>query len=117
VVTAGAFPNTYRVRWSVPANLRASLIICSRNAKLLKRCLEAVEKHTAHPHREFVIVQHRAGDIAAMDRLLEYLRLRARAIHGPFNFAAMNNLGARHATGDVLVFMNDDVEPLENPNG
>ena len=32
---------------------------------------------------------------------------------GPFNFAAMNNLGARHATGEVLVFLNDDVEPLD----
>ena len=51
VVTVGAFPNTYRVRWSVPANLRASLIVCSRNAKLLQRCLEEVEKHTSHPHR------------------------------------------------------------------
>ena len=33
-VVTGGFPNTYRVRWSVPANLRASLIVCSRNAKL-----------------------------------------------------------------------------------
>ncbi|MGD0359266.1 MAG: glycosyltransferase [Bryobacteraceae bacterium] len=114
VVTAGASPNTYRVRWPVPANAKASLIICSRNAKLLKRCLEAVEKHTAHSQREFVIVQHRAGDIAAMDRLLNTCACVRVPYTGPFNFAAMNNLGARHATGSVLVFMNDDVEPLEN---
>ena len=86
VVTAGAFPNTYRVRWSVPANLQASLIICSRNAKLLKRCLEAVAKHTAHAHREIVVVQHRTGDIAAMDRLLDNLRLRARAVYRAIQF-------------------------------
>jgi GT2 family glycosyltransferase len=113
-VTAGAFPNTYRVRWSVPANLRASLIVCSRNPKLLKRCLDAVERRTAHARREIVVVQHRAGDIAAMDRLLDagtYVRV---PYTGPFNFAAMNDLGARHATGDVLVFMNDDVEPLDS---
>jgi GT2 family glycosyltransferase len=113
-VTAGAFPNTYRVRWSVPANLRASLIVCSRNPKLLKRCLDAVERRTAHARREIVVVQHRAGDIAAMDRLLDagsYVRV---PYTGPFNFAAMNNLGARHAAGDVLVFMNDDVEPLDS---
>jgi O-antigen biosynthesis protein len=114
LVTAGAFPNTYRVCWSVPANLRASLIVCSRNAKLLKRCLEAVEKHTAHAHREIVVVQHRAGDIAAMDRLLRTCSCAHVPYTGPFNFAAMNNLGARHSSGDVLVFMNDDVEPLES---
>ena len=114
VVTPGAFPNTYRVRWPVPANLRASLIVCSRNAKLLKRCLEATEKHTAYANREFVIVQHRTGDIAAMDRLLDACACLRVPYTGPFNFAAMNNLGARHATGDVLVFMNDDIEPLES---
>ena len=32
---------------------------------------------------------------------------------GPFNFSRMNNLGARTATGEVLVFLNDDVTPLE----
>jgi GT2 family glycosyltransferase len=114
IVTAGAFPNTYRVRWSVPANLRASLIVCSRNAKLLKRCLQTVGERTAYAHREVVIVQHRAGDIAAMDRLLDTYDCVRVPYTGPFNFAAMNNLGARHATGDVLVFMNDDVEPLES---
>jgi GT2 family glycosyltransferase len=114
VVTLGAFPNTYRVRWSIPANLRASLIVCSRNAKLLKRCLDAVEKHTAYAHREIVIVQHRTGDIAAMDRLLDACACVRVPYTGPFNFAAMNNLGARKATGDVLVFINDDVEPLES---
>jgi len=113
VVTEGAFPNTYHVRWPFPANLRASLIICSRNAKLLKRCLEAIEQHTAHAHREIVVVKHHAGDIAAMERLLASTPCEHATYTGPFNFAAMNNLGARQATGDVLVFINDDVEPLE----
>jgi GT2 family glycosyltransferase len=114
VVTAGAFPNTYCVRWPVPANLRASLIICSRSPRLLEGCLEAIEKHTAHAHREIVVVQHRTGDIAAMDRLLDASDCVRVPYTGPFNFAAMNNLGARQAGGDVLVFMNDDVEPLES---
>jgi O-antigen biosynthesis protein len=114
VVTEGPFPNTYRVRWSVPDGLRASLIICSRNAKLLKRCLETINRHTANANWELVIVQHRVGDIRAMDRLLDACACVRAPYTGPFNFAAMNNLGAGQATGDVLVFMNDDVEPLES---
>ncbi|MGD0632627.1 MAG: glycosyltransferase [Terracidiphilus sp.] len=113
VVTAGAFPNTYRVRWPVSASLRASLIVCSRNARLLGGCLEAVEQHTAHANRELIIVQHRAGDMPSMDRFLGGRNCVRVPYTGPFNFAAMNNLGARHATGDVLVFLNDDTEPLD----
>jgi GT2 family glycosyltransferase len=113
-VVAGAFPNTYRVRWSVPADLTTSVVICSRDAKLLKRCLHAIEQHTTHGNREIVVVQHRTGDIAAMDRLLED-RVCVRVPYtGPFNFAAMNNLGARQATGKMLVFINDDVEPFDS---
>lgn len=114
VVVSGASPNTYYVRWSVPAGLKASLIICSRNARLLKRCLDAVARQTSHTRRELVIVQHRAGEIAAMDRLLDACDCVRVPYSGPFNFAAMNNLGAGHATGDVLVFLNDDAEPLDS---
>ncbi len=113
VVTPGASPNTYRVRWPVPDRTKASLIICSRNARLLQRCLKAVGDRTDYPHRELVIVQHRTGDIARMERLLAQTACVRVPYTGPFHFAAMNNLGAARATGDVLVFMNDDVEPLE----
>lgn len=114
VVTAGAFPNTYHVRWPVPTGLKASLIICSRNAKLLSGCLAAIAQRTSHANREVVVVQHRTGDIAAMDRFLDGYDCVRVPYTGPFNFAAMNNLGARHATGEVLVFINDDVEPLDS---
>src|SRR5262249_30246175 len=30
----------------------------------------------------------------------------------PFNWSAVNNLGAQHATGDYLLFLNDDMEVL-----
>jgi len=43
------------------------------------------------------VVQHRIGDIAAMDRLLSAYDCERVPYTGPFNFAAMNNLGARHA--------------------
>jgi GT2 family glycosyltransferase len=114
VVTSGTSPNTYRVRWPFPATLKASLIICSRNAKLLAGCLDGIARHTSHANRELVIVQHRTGDIAAMDRLLDSRGCVRVPYTGPFNFANMNNLGAKQATGDVLIFMNDDVTPLDS---
>ena len=112
VVEPGTLANTYRVRWPVPADLKASLVICSRNAKLLARCLRALERRTSYTNREIVVVQHRTGDTAAMDRLLDVRPCLRVPYTGPFNFAAMNNLGAREATGGVLIFLNDDVEPL-----
>lgn len=87
----------------------ASIIICSRDAKLLKRCLDTIQRSTAYPHREIVVVEHVTGE----ERLLAdglYTRVR---YSGRFDFATMNNLGAKAAKGDVLVFLNDDVQPLD----
>ena len=113
-VAMGSSPHTYRVSWTVPSTIRASLVVCSRHAKLLANFLHAVETCTKHANREMVVVQHRTGDLAAMDQLLDATPCLRVPYNGPFNFAAMNNLGARHATGSVLVFINDDVEPLDS---
>ena len=111
-VESGDLPNLYKVRWPVPADLKASLVICSRNADLLERCLQSIQRHTSHPNREIIVVAHQAGNIAEMDRLLERSAALRVPYTGAFHFSLMNNLGAAKATGDVLVFLNDDVTPL-----
>ena len=87
-------------------------MICSRNAGLLRQCLRSIESLTAYPVRETVVVQHKTGDDAAMERLLARSHCIRVTHAGPFDFASMNNRGAQAANGEVLVFLNDDVEPL-----
>lgn len=89
-----------------------SIIVCSRNAKLMRNCLKGVDNLTAYPVRETVVVQHKTGDDAAMNRLLARSHCMRVTYAGPFDFASMNNQGAQAANGEVLVFLNDDVEPL-----
>jgi GT2 family glycosyltransferase len=78
----------------------------------LKNCLHAIDSLTAYPVRETVVVQHKTGDDTGMEKLLARSHC-VRVVHaGPFDFASMNNRGAQAANGEVLVFLNDDVEPL-----
>lgn len=112
VVVSGSAANTYRVRWPVPASLSASIVICSHNPKLLARCLKSIKKTTSYKNFELVVVQHRIGDTAEMDRLLRSQGCLRIPYAGPFHFAAMNNLAAKRAGGEVLVFLNDDVKPM-----
>jgi len=111
-VSYGEAPNSYRVRWPAPASLRASIVICSRNPRLLSRCLQTIRQKTAYANFELVIVAHQAGDAEEMDRLLRQTDCVTVPWRQPFHFAAMNNLGASRAGGEILVFLNDDVRPV-----
>jgi GT2 family glycosyltransferase len=91
-----------------------SVIICSRQPKLLRRCLHELRK-TAYPAVELVVVQHETGDTvmdAAFRAVTEQFGCRCVTFQGPFNFPEMNNLGVSAACGNYLVFFNDDVWPL-----
>lgn len=111
-VEDGAEPHVYRLRWHIIGQPRVSLVICSRNPRLLESCLRAIDKITAYQNRELVIVQHRTGDDSQMDKLLAIVSCERVRHEGPFNFGEMNNRGAAIATGEILVFLNDDVKPL-----
>ena len=92
----------------------ASIVICSRNARLLAKCLRQIEANTAYAARELVIVQHRTGSDRAMERLLARVDCTRLYHDGAFDFSGMNNRAARAARGEILVFLNDDCEPLED---
>src|SRR5262249_33825063 len=96
--------NTYHVRRKVTGEPKVSLIICSRKPKLIERCLDGIRERTAYAQREVVVVEHGSLGQAFGDVQVRY--------EGPFNFADMNNRGARAAGSEFLVFVNDDVEPI-----
>jgi len=104
--------NGFTIRRKLESSPLVSIVICSRRAALLKQCLEAIERRTAYPHRETVVVEHVAEDKKKLDRLLSGSSCTSVPYHGRFDFAAMNNLGVTVAKGDTIVFLNDDVRPL-----
>lgn len=112
-VANGAEPHSYRIHWPVPADVTASLILCTRNPELLRNCLDAIEKNTAHRPLEVIVVRHETGPGQHWDAGQLAMRPVWVPYRGRFNFSLMNNLGARHAGGAVLVFLNDDVAPLQ----
>jgi GT2 family glycosyltransferase len=71
---------------------------------LAKRVVRAIDRTTAYRNYEIIVVEHGVHTGLTVARV---------PYSGPFNFAAMNNLGAGKASGAILVFLNDDVEPLD----
>jgi GT2 family glycosyltransferase len=104
-----------RVRWQIRGDPRATVIIPTRhNRELLERCLAALERST-YGNREVIVVETAGRDPereAWYDQVAERFPIEVLWWERPFNYSAVNNLAAERATGDVLVFLNDDTEAL-----
>jgi GT2 family glycosyltransferase len=89
-----------------------SVIICSRQSDLLKRCIASLRERTRYADWEIVVVQHTAGAGGERKRFVGPAECTVLPYSGQFNFARMNNMGAAVSQGDLLIFLNDDVEPI-----
>jgi O-antigen biosynthesis protein len=111
-VAAGSAPGFYRVRRQLTEEPLVSLIICSRSPKLLDQCLRSISKVTDYKRLEIIVVEHLGAEDAPMDRVLAKHNAKRIRYEGPFHFSRMNNMAAGGASGSILVFLNDDTEPL-----
>ena len=107
----------WRIRYPLPQPLPlVSVIIPTRDhVELLRRCVASLRERGAYPRLEIVIVDNRSSDRAALTYLCELAAERDVTVvrhDAPFNYSALNNAGARHAHGDVLVPLNNDVEAI-----
>ncbi len=89
------------------ATPKVSVVICSRSEELLRQCLLSLET-TTYPNWDVVVVLHHL-DLPLVGR---YKGVR---YDGPFHWALMNNLGARHANGEIVIALNDDIAVID-PN-
>lgn len=103
-----------RVRPSLPDDTLVSIIIPTRDrAVLLRACVDAIRRQTDRPRHELLVVDTGSTEADALALLAELAAQRdVRVLEAPgrFNWSAANNLAARNANGNVLLFLNNDTE-------
>ncbi|MGH2574709.1 MAG: glycosyltransferase family 2 protein, partial [Ignavibacteria bacterium] len=111
-VGKGIIAYTFRPMYNIKNNPKVSIIIPTKDNKmLLRRCIKGLKK-TEYKNLEIIIIDNGSVKTKTTSYLesLPYLVLK---YNSQFNFAKMNNFAASKATGDYLLFMNDDVAALE----
>jgi ADP-heptose:LPS heptosyltransferase/GT2 family glycosyltransferase len=104
---------TYRFHRALARPGMVSIIIPSIAARgLVKTCLESVRR-SGHKEYEVILIDNIQD---ASSEWKQWFRANAdRVIEVPdaFNWSLFNNIGAEHARGDYLLFLNDDIEVLD----
>lgn len=107
----------YRVKYPVQGNPLGSVIIPNKDeAESLKLCIESLRRTVSWGNYEIIIVENNSTgpEIFSYYReLAKDARIRIVRWKSAFNYSAINNYGVKYAKGEYLLFLNNDIEALE----
>ncbi|NBV71229.1 MAG: glycosyltransferase [Burkholderiaceae bacterium] len=87
---------------------KVSIVIPSKDhPELIGPCLASIYAFTKYPNFEVIVVDTGTTDSSAKQILVSH-PVRLVKFSRPFNFSEACNVGARAATGDIFVFLNND---------
>jgi O-antigen biosynthesis protein len=104
--------NTFRLRINIPDNPLVSIIIPTKDKwKLLRKCLKSIKETADYPHYEIMIIKNNTEDLKALE-YLDSIKDSYPVVDYPypFNFSRLNNFAVKSARGNILLFLNDDIE-------
>lgn len=107
----------FRVRHRLPKPApKVSIIIPTRNAvELVRLCVESIREKSTYKNYEIILMDNGSDDPQALAYFAELAQtdnFRVIRDDSPFSYSAINNLGASQATGEVLCFLNNDIEVI-----
>ena len=107
----------YRVKYPVQGEPLVSIIIPNREEKeTLEECVESIFSKTSYKNYEIIIVENNSSSneiFGYYKQLSEDPRIHLIRWKKEFNYSAINNFGVRHAKGDYLLFLNNDVKIID----
>ncbi len=114
-VAAGPAPGRFRILEPAKTGALVSILIPFRDEpRLLRTCVDSIAATTAtQAGVELVLIDNGSSDpetLTLVEELADHPDVRLLVDPRPFNWAELNNAGAGLARGDVLLFLNNDIE-------
>ncbi|HMP17408.1 MAG TPA: glycosyltransferase [Gemmatales bacterium] len=115
-IESGFRPCTYAVRPKRSYPKISILIPTRNNYGYLQRCIESIRQRSSYRDYEILVIDNGSDDQTTVD-YIKTANQNEQINHVlnldvPFNHSFMNNRAAEHASGDLLLLLNDDTEVI-----
>ncbi|AEE14040.1 glycosyl transferase family 2 [Thermodesulfobium narugense DSM 14796] len=114
-VIDGKFLGSYKINYKILGNPKISIIIPNKDHKEeLERCISSIFSKSTYKNYEIIIVENHSKEKEIFE-YYEYLRDNYNNVvlleyKDEFNYSAVNNFAVKYTRGDILLFLNNDTE-------
>ena len=106
------YPGHYRVRRELIHRPKVSIIIPMKDkVELIRQCMDSLRRST-YDQYEVIIVDNGSEQEETLMYLATLTDAKVVRYAIPFNYSRLNNWAVKEATGDYLVFLNNDIEVI-----
>jgi len=117
-VQDGPDPTTYQVKYCIEGNPMISIIILNRDhAEELNNCITSIRNKSTYDNYEIIVVENGSLEeqtFRLYDELKQNRSIRIIEYKEPFNFSCANNFAVGNTIGDVILFLNNDIEVISH---
>lgn len=105
------------MRWAIPAKPLVSIIIPTKNAKhLVKGCIESIYSKTEYKNYEILLIDNNSDEPESLEyfqQLAKNDKVKLLSYKHKFNYSAINNFAVRHARGEIIGLINNDIVAVD----
>lgn len=112
-------PQMYDIDYLYDDEPKISIIIPTKDkAEMLDKCLKSIYNNTSYKNYEIIVISNNSCEEKTFNLLNKYKEsyenFRFIEINCEFNYSYINNEAVKVATGDYIVFLNNDIEIKSN---
>ena len=109
--------NIFKYTWHIKDEPLVSLIVPTKNAKhLVETLINSILTKTTYKNYEIILVDNNSDDIDSLqyfEELSNSGKIKLLKYPFPFNYSAINNYAVNFAKGQIIGFINNDIEVIE----
>lgn len=106
----------YRIKYKIKGNPLVSILIPSHNhCDDLRRCIQSIQMMSTYKNYEIIIIENGSVEediFSYYEELEKYENIKIIYWDKGFNYAAINNYGAKYANGEYYILLNNDTKVI-----